>query len=482
MPLDTDRQPHFIDGEWREAEGTESIQVVDSATEEVIADIPTATANEVSDAISAARDAQSDWAQRPAKERGDFLREIVQVFDENSEELAEILVEESGKKIDECRGEMEVSMDMVEYNSQWDRRIEGDILPGDSRNEEIHLQRHPYGVVGAICPWNYPVAVFARKLAPALVTGNTLVVKPSEVTPIATLRAVELIHDQVDLPDGVLNLVAGGGHTGHELVTGDIDMVSMTGSRETGKQVMRDAADNLKHVSLELGGKAPAIVWKDADIDEAVEDILTARMTNTGQVCTCAERIYVHSTLSDEFTEKYVGAAENVTFGDPWENPDMGPQINEQQLKKTEAAVENARESGATILTGGKRPIGDGFEKGYYYEPTVVTDIPDHSIDLIQEEVFGPVSPIIEYDTLDEALEYANDSNYGLSAYLFTNDYQTAMRVANEIEFGELYINRTLGEAWHAHHIGWNESGMGGEDGKYGMLEYTQLKSVYHNF
>jgi len=473
---------HYIAGGWREPARTDHTEVRNPATEEVIGEFPKATSKEVAEAVRAANEAQVEWGRRPAKERGDLVRDVADLLLEHQDELAGLLVEEQGKPRSVAEGEIAASADLAEYMAEWDRRIEGDILPGDNPDESIHLQRQPVGVVAGIIPWNYPIAVFIRKFAPALTAGNTLVAKPSEVTPITTLRLAELIDEHVDLPDGVFNLVQGAGETGEALVTSrDVDMVSMTGNVETGKHIMRQAADNLTEVSLELGGKAPAIVWKDADIDEAVEDVLTARITNTGQVCTCAERVYVHSSVREEFEEKYIDAARKLSVGPPEDDPDMGPHVNEREFEKTDAAVQRAREQGAEIRLGGSAPAGDSFDSGYWYEPTVVTGVEQH-MDIMQQEVFGPVTPIMEIDTLDEAIEYANDSRYGLSAYLFTNDYRVAMRAAENLEFGETYINRTLGESWQAHHIGWNESGMGGEDGKYGFLKYTQLKTVYHNY
>ncbi len=470
----------YVDGEWREASG-EAIPVVNPATEQTIVEVPSATPPEIDQALAAAETARRDWAERPAKERGDVLREMATVVERHADELTDLLIDEVGKPTDNARGEAIGQAERLRYVAGWDRRLEGDILPGESRRETIHLLRRPYGVVAAITPWNYPLAVFVRKIAPALVTGNTVVAKPSEVTPLAIRRFVELVDDEVALPDGVLNLVTGAGEVGDHLVTADrTDMVTMTGHRETGKAIMRAAATHLTEISLELGGKAPAIVWKDADIDAAVEDVLTARITNTGQVCTCAERVYVHADVADEFTERYIDAAEDIEVGDPRENPHMGPHVSAAELEKTEQAVHRARESGATVRTGGRRP-SNRLPNGYYYEPTVLTGV-KQDMDVMQEEVFGPVTPIMEISSLEEAIEYANDSPYGLSSYIFTDDYEVAMRAAEAIEFGETYINRTLGEALQGHHIGWGESGMGGEDGKYGVQKYTQLKTVYHNY
>lgn len=470
-------KPLYIDGEWQKSQSHDEIEIVNPATEAVIDTVPTATESEIDAALAAAEDARHEWARTPARERGEYLREMADALEEYQEEIGDIVIDEAGKIAESAYAEASRVVDRLEYNAEWDRRIEGDIVPSDTRRQEIDLLRQPYGVVVAITPWNSPVSVFTRKIAPALVTGNTVVAKPSSDTPLSAMRIIEIVDEHVDLPNGVLNFVIG---SGRRLVEADqTDMVTMTGHTDTGKAIMRSAADDLKEVSLELGGKAPAIVWKDADLAAAVDDILTARISNTGQVCTCAERVYVHSAVADEFVERYVDAVESVRVGDPRETVDMGPQVSQRELEATESAVERALEQGARVLTGGRRP--DGLETGYFYEPTVLDGV-TQEMDIIQEEVFGPISPIVEIDSFDEAMEYANDSVYGLSSYLFTKDYEIAMEAAREIEFGELFINRTLGEALQGHHIGWNESGMGGEDGKYGVLKYTQLKTVYHNW
>jgi lactaldehyde dehydrogenase/glycolaldehyde dehydrogenase len=319
-------------------------------------------------------------------------------------------------------------------------------------------------------------------MLPALIAGNAVVIKPSSTTPLATVRVFELLDRELNLPDGLINLVLGTGDVGDTLVgSKNTDMVTMTGSTRVGKKITETAAANLTPVSLELGGKAPAIVAEDADIDAAVEDILTARITNAGQVCTCAERVYVHENVADEFTKKYVAATESVELGPPETDPDMGPQVSESELDWTISSVESAIEAGAELLTGGAAPSGDEFERGYWYVPTVLGNV-DPSMDIVEEEVFGPVTPIVTVGSIDKAVEYANDSRYGLSSYVYTEDYNTAMRAVDDLDYGETYINRTLGEAWQGHHIGWNESGLGGDDGKYGVLKYTQIKSIYHNY
>jgi len=471
----------YIGGDSHESKSKEYISVVNPTTEEEIGAVPIATRGEINRALDAASEAQQEWRLVPADDRGEYVSEIATALENRASEVADLLVREVGKPRRAAEEEVAGSVDLVKYISEWDRRIEGDIVPGDTPRESIHLQRHPHGVVAAISPWNFPVMVTLRKIAPALVTGNTVVLKPSEVAPLSVMRLIQIIDEEVDLPAGVLNFVTGGGEVGERLVTHrQTDMITMTGSRETGKIIMSQAADHLTPISLELGGKAPALVMSDADIDAAVNDLLTARIVNAGQGCACAERLYVHSDVSDEFTDKYVAAMEDVELGDPSNDADMGPQVSRAQLEKTTGAVQRAKDQGAEVLTGGGQPT-DQFQAGFYYKPTVLKNV-TQDMEVIQKEVFGPVSPIIEIDSIEQALGYANDSQYGLSSYIFTSDYQTAMRLAEDLDFGETYINRSVGESWQGHHIGWNESGLGGEDGKYGVLKYTQIKTVYHNY
>lgn len=471
---------HYIGGQWRVGDGNETIEVTNPATEDTVGSITSATTDEVAEALRGAQDATYDWSHRPAAERGALLRQMSEVVANNVDELSNILVEEQGKTKGIAEFEVGASAEYIRYMADWDRRIEGEILPSDDAGESIHLERKPYGVVSAIIPWNFPLFVLFRKLIPALVTGNTVVAKPSEETPLATLRMWELVEEQVDFPDNVVNIVNGGGEVGEQLVTSkNTDLVSMTGHRDTGKAIAKAAAENLTETALELGGKAPAVVLKDADIDKAVQRIVKASSAYTGQLCTSVERVYVHSDVKEEFEEKYAEAAANLTMDDPASDPDLGPQINENELRKTEDAIEKAREEGGRVLTGGKRP--EQFSAGYWYEPTVVTDVEQGSI-LTQKEVFGPVTPITEVSSFEEAIEFSNDTEYGLAAYIYTSDYSKAMKAAHDIDFGEVYINRTLGEALQGFHAGWNESGNGGEDGKHGVLKYTRLKTIYHNY
>jgi lactaldehyde dehydrogenase/glycolaldehyde dehydrogenase len=415
-------------------------------------------------------------------ERGDALRAIADLIAQHRDRFADLLVQEVGKPRVQAEGEIAFAEGFCRYHAEWDRRLEGEILAGDTPGETIHLLRAPLGVVVAICPWNFPLAVLCRKLAPALVMGNTLVVKASEVTPLSTLELFRLLDEQQVLPRGVVNLVSGGRAVGQALVDSEqASMVSFTGHRDTGKEVMARAAAHLTRVALELGGKAPAIVWKDADLDLTIPAIVEARHANSGQVCTSAERVLVHRSIAGVFTERYVAAVSALRLGDPRGDVDMGPLVNEAQRKKTEAALARAVDEGASVVTGGGRPDGDAFRRGYWSAPTVLADVrPEMSI--MVDETFGPVTPILAVDSIEEAVAVANDSRYGLSAYVFSESYPAVFETVDALQFGEIYVNRTLGESIHAHHAGYKESGIGGEDGKWGLLRYSQIKTVYHHY
>jgi lactaldehyde dehydrogenase/glycolaldehyde dehydrogenase len=471
----------YVAGEWSTSTG-DPIDVFDPTNERVIASVPSAGEADVEAALAAAAGAQPAWAATPAPRRGAYLREMADLVDANRPALAELVMQEVGKPLTQALGEVEFAAAFLRYNAEWDTRLEGEILPSETPGEVIHLLRAPVGVVVAICPWNFPLAVLCRKLGPALLTGNTVVIKPSEISPLSTLDLVRLIDERLDLPPGVINVVTGAGPTGEALVRSPrASLVSFTGHAETGKRVMAMAAGNLTRVSLELGGKAPAIVWRDADLELAVPAILKARHHNAGQVCTSAERVLVHGDIVDEFTERYVAAAQALVVGAPTDEVDMGPLVSAAQLSKTSAALATAVDEGATVVTGGGPPAGERFTRGYWYSPTVLRDVrPEMRV--MHDETFGPVTPILAVDSLQQAIEIANDSRYGLAAYVFSRDYPTVMQTVDSLQCGEIYINRTLGESLHAHHAGFKESGIGGEDGKWGLLRYTQIKTAYHHY
>ncbi len=474
----------FINGEWRTSTSGETIDIISPSTEEVVARVQNGTAEEALETLEHADKAQKEWKKLPARTRADYLYALADEIDANTEYLAKLLTKEQGKLLKVARFEVAVTASFIRYAAEGARRIEGDIIPSDNPNEQIWIQKVPRGVVVAITAWNFPLALAGRKLGPALVAGNSIVIKPTSETPISTLELGNLAN-KVGIPKGVINILTGPGRAmGNALVESPITkMVTMTGSTPVGQQIARKAADNLTHVQLELGGKAPFIVFEDADIDAAVESALHSRFDNCGQVCTCNERMYVHEDIYDVFMEKFIAATKGLKVGDPMlEDTDMGPKVNASELKHMEHLVEVSVKEGATIATGGKRPEGAQFEKGYWFEPTVLTDV-TQDMTIVHEESFGPILPVLKFKTFDEVIGYANDCEYGLAAMVFTNDMNTIMKCNDELEYGEIYVNRGHGEQHQGFHNGYKLSGSGGEDGKYGFEQYLEKKTFYirHN-
>ena len=342
------------------------------------------------------------------------------------------------------------------------------------------IQKIPRGVVVAITAWNFPLALAGRKIGPALVAGNTIVVKPTTETPIATLMLGEMAK-KAGVPDGVLNIITGSGRVmGTALVENPITkIVTMTGSTPAGQAIYRSAAKNIIHVQLELGGKAPFIVFDDADIDAAVDAALSSRFDNCGQVCTCNERLYLHESRYDEFMAKFMEKVKAIKVGDPFDpTSDMGPKVNKNELEHMKQLVEISLKEGATLACGGKVPEGEQFQKGNWFEPTVLTDV-KQNMTIVHEESFGPILPVLKFSDYDEVINYANDCEYGLAAMVFTNDLNRVMKLNTDLEFGEIYVNRPHGELHQGFHNGYKLSGAAGEDGKYGFEQYLEKKTFY---
>lgn len=467
----------FIDGKFVENTSNKWVNVLNPSTEEVISRMPEGTIDDVKKAIDAAEKAQIAWEKIPAVERGTYLIKIAAGIRKREKELTNIIVSEGGKTQALANVEVLFTADYLEYMAGWARRYEGEIIQSDRPKENIFLFKKAIGVTTGILPWNFPFFLIARKMAPALVTGNTIVVKPSQVTPENAYVYAQIV-EEVGLPKGVFNLVMGRGSViGHELAANPkVGMVSLTGSVGAGVQTMTSAAENITKVSLELGGKAPAIVMDDADIDLAVKSIVASRVINTGQVCNCAERVYVHKKVKAEFTEKVVAAMKAVKVGNPNEvaDLDMGPLVEANALKTIETKVAKAVEQGCKILCGGKR-IGT---KGYFFEPTVL-DGATQKMDIVQEETFGPVLPLVEFSDIDQVIEWANDCEYGLTSSVYTESLENAFKLMRSLKFGETYINRENFEAMQGFHAGFRKSGIGGADGKHGLEEYLQTHVVY---
>lgn len=465
----------YIDGAF--IESNETISVINPADKEIISKIPKGTEEHVKKAVEAAELAQVSWEKLPAVERGGYLRKIAQKIRDNADMLAYTITQEQGKVLSLAMVEVNFTADYMDYMAEWARRYEGEIIQSDKPDENIFLFKLPIGVAAGILPWNFPFFLIARKLAPALLTGNTIVIKPSSDTPNNAFEFAKLV-DEVELPKGVFNLVSGEGSVvGNSLASNEkVGIISFTGSVPAGVKIMEAAAKNVTKVSLELGGKAPAIVMADADIDLAVEAIKNSRVINNGQVCNCAERVYVHSSIAKEFTQKITKAMAATTYGNPLtEEVDMGPLINQRAIDNVQRLVDNAVKAGATLVTGGKKA---NREDGFYYEPSVLIDV-KQDMEIIQEEIFGPVLPIMTFESLDEAIALANDSEFGLTSSIYTQNIDVAMRACKEIKFGETYINRENFEAMQGYHAGWRKSGIGGADGKHGLEEFLQTKVVY---
>jgi lactaldehyde dehydrogenase/glycolaldehyde dehydrogenase len=472
------RYEMLIDGEF--VASAKMLTVVNPATEEVISEFPCGTAEDANRAVLAAEKAQKAWAALPAIRRAAHLREIAALLRANRESLAHTITEEQGKILSLAQVEVDFSADYLDYMAEFARRFEGEIIQSDRPGENILLYKMPIGVIAGILPWNFPFFLIVRKMAPALVTGNTIVIKPSSETPNNAFEFARLVA-QSSLPKGVFNLVSGPGSViGNALASHPkVGMVSLTGSVEGGVAVMRAAADNVTKVSLELGGKAPAIVMGDADIDLAVTAIRASRIINTGQVCNCAERVYVHESVAEEFIRKITAAMRQTVVGDPFApETEMGPLVSKRQRELVGAAVEQALRDGAKLECG-----GGSYENkaGYYYQPTVLTGCRQET-GIMQQEIFGPVLPIATFKHLDEAIANANDCEYGLTSSIYTRSLDIAMRACNELKFGETYVNRENFEAMQGFHAGWRKSGIGGADGKHGLEEYLQTHVVYMNY
>ena len=473
----------YINGQWEDSVSNALDTVYSPTTEEVVGQVQNGNEADALKALKAAEAAQKSWRATPPRYRAELLYKFAQEIKANADYLAELLVKEQGKLLKVAKMEVAVTASFIEYACEDARRIEGDIIPSDNPGEQIWIQKVPKGVVVAITAWNFPLALAGRKLGPALIAGNTLVIKPTEETPLATLE-LGYIADKVGIPAGVLNIVTGPGSTmGNALVQSPITkMVTMTGSTPVGQIIAKTAAQNLTHVQLELGGKAPFIVFEDADIDAAVDAALHSRFDNCGQVCTCNERMYLQESIYDVFMGKFMAKVKALKIGDPMlDDTDLGPKVNANEIKNMEALVATSIAEGATVAFGGKQPQGAEFEKGHWFEPTILTNV-TQDMSIVHKESFGPILPVLKFSEFDEVIRFANDSEFGLAAMVFTNDVNKIMKCTSELEYGEVYINRGHGEQHQGVHNGLKLSGTGGEDGKYGFDQYLEKKTFYINY
>ncbi|WP_419785915.1 aldehyde dehydrogenase [Pseudodesulfovibrio sp.] len=469
----------FINGEFCDSISGDRIEVINPFTEKVVSSVPKGNAADAEVALNAAYDSQKAWAARPCAERASYLKQMAELIRANRVELAKILAEEQAKILPLAQVEIDATAEYFDYYAGWARKYEGEVISSDRATENIILYRQPIGVVVGICPWNFPFFVMARKIAPALLTGCTIILKPSSETPNTTFAFAKLVAG-LGLPAGVLNFVSGSGSTlGDTLVRSPkVGLVTLTGSVETGQRIITASAENITKTSLELGGKAPVIVCADCDMDLTVNAVVASRIIFSGQVCNCAERVYVEAPVYDEFMDKLGKAMAAVTYGDPFADPapSMSCQINQSQLEKVGGMVDRAKAAGAEVVVGGSRP--EDMPTGFFYKPTLLAGC-TQDMEIIQKEIFGPVLPVVKVDDFDQALDYSNDCEYGLTSSIFTNDYRKMMRAMNELKFGETYVNREHFEAIQGFHAGWRKSGIGGADGKHGLYEYLQTHVTY---
>ena len=468
------RASGYINGAWTAGGATKTFDVINPATGEVLASLPDMGAAETTAAIDAAYAAQVAWAARPAKERAATLRKWFDLMVANADELAAILTAEMGKPLPEARGEILYAASYVEWYAEEAKRIYGETIPAPSNDKRMVVIKQPVGVVGTITPWNFPAAMIARKIAPALAVGCTVVSKPAEQTPLTAI-ALAVLAEEAGIPPGVLNIIVGidGPAIGRELCgNAKVRKISFTGSTEVGRILMRQCADQIKKVSLELGGNAPFIVFDDADLDAAVEGAMASKYRNAGQTCVCANRIYVQSNVYDAFAAKLAAKVAELSVGDGFKpGVTVGPLIDEQGVAKAEDHVRDAVSKGARVVTGGKRIEGAGT----FFAPTILTGV-DRSMKVAREETFGPVAPLFRFDTVEDVIAQANDTEFGLAAYFFAGDLKKVWRVAEALEYGMVGINTGLMSSETAPFGGIKQSGLGREGSRHGADDYLEMK------
>ena len=470
------RTDSYVNGAWTKAKGDKRFAVTNPANGAVIAEVADLGAAEVTAAIDAAVPAQKEWAARTAKDRAMVLRKWYDLIMANADDLAIILTTEMGKPLAEARGEVAYGASFIDWFGEEARRVCGDVMESPIPDKRFLTFKQPIGVFGAITPWNFPIAMITRKVAPGIAAGCACVLKPAEQTPLSALALAELAH-RAGLPAGVMNIVTGmdAPAMGSALCDDDrIRKMTFTGSTEVGRILMRQSADTLKKMSLELGGNAPLIVFDDADLDLAIAGAMASKYRNAGQTCVCANRLFVQDGIYDEFARRLTEASAALKVGDGLEEGvEQGPIIDDQGLAKVERHVADAIAKGATVLTGGKRhALG-----GTFYEPTVLTGM-SSDMQMYGEETFGPVAGLFRFSTDDEAVAMANDTEFGLAAYIFTDSTSRLFRVSEALEYGMVSANTGIFSSEVGPFGGVKSSGLGREGSKYGIDEFLEIKFV----
>ena len=465
----------YINGEWMGANDGSSSEVTNPANSERLGSLPNCGADETILAITAANEAQKIWAKTDAKERSSVLKNLHHLMLENQMDLATIITLEGGKPISESLGEIAYAASFFEWFSEEAKRVYGDLIPGHQYDRRTLVIKQPIGVVGCITPWNFPSAMLARKIAPAIAVGCSVVAKPAPETPFSA-TAMAYLSELAGVPKGIFNVVTGDAEKIGSAMTShkDVKKITFTGSTAVGKHLLKASADSVKKVSLELGGHAPFIVFEDANLEAAVEGAVIAKYRNSGQTCVCANRIYVQSSIYDDFSQRFTEKASELVVGNGLdESTQQGPLISENAIEKVSNHIEDAKNSGAIITTGGN-PHSLG---GLFFEPTVLTGVSDEML-ISKEETFGPVAPIFSFETEQEVIERANNTPYGLAAYFYTNDLAKSWRVSEQLDYGMVGLNTGIISTEMAPFGGVKESGIGREGSKYGVDDYLEIKYV----
>ncbi len=469
----------LIGGKWTTARDGGTIPVINPATEEVFAKVPKAGRIDAEDAIKAADAAFESWSSLTPFERGSFLRRAGEIVLRNEDKIAELMTMEQGKPFREALGEVRKGAQILRYYAEEGERICGRIIPNADSNCESSVIYQPVGVAAAISPWNYPIELLAWKVGGALASGCTIVAKvPSEtpLSPIAFIRCIE----EASIPDGVINLITGYGSEIGPVLTESplVKKVAFTGSTKTGRQVLKSCADTFKRVSLELGGSLPMIVCSDCDLSAAVKGAVRRSFRNMGQICIAINRIYVDRTIYEKFIDKFAVQTQKLTIGNGLEKDcDLGPMATPTGIKKAEEHIKDAISKGAQLVCGGKKPQGAEYEKGYFFEPTIIRDV-NHDMLIMKEETFGPVVGVMPFDTTDEAVSLANDCIYGLAAIIFTESLSLAHQLSHAIRAGNVAVNNVDAGVINAPYGGWKDSGFGHEHGTEGLYEYLNIKHI----
>ena len=465
----------LIGGHWRTGRGG-TLAVTDPATEDVIAQVANATTEDALDAVTAAHDALPGWAARPPRERGECLRRAFELMISRAEALARLMVVENGKALKDARGEISYAAEFFRWYSEEAVRNTGSLGLAPSGANQIMVVRQPVGVSVLVTPWNFPAAMATRKIGPALAAGCTVVLKPAKETPLSAL-AIAGILQEAGVPDGVVNVLPTtkpGPLVAAMLADPRVRKLSFTGSTEVGRALLRTAADTVTNCSMELGGNAPFLVFEDADIEAAVEGAFLAKMRNGGEACTAANRFYVHDAVAGEFTERLADRLSGLSVGPGLEDGvDLGPLVNSDTRSKVAGLVESATRDGGRLITGGQVP----GRRGYFYPPTVLDYVP-RGAGILNEEIFGPVAPVVRFTDQADAIAQANDTEYGLVSYLYTRDLRRALRVAEALEAGMIGVNRGVVSDPAAPFGGVKQSGLGREGGHDGLLEFTETKYI----